>query len=323
MQEQESGSLKEVIATLRFVRTIKRVCMTNIERIRRALTEQDFDAILIINPANRLFATGFDSSDGALLVTMDGAWFYTDSRYIEAAAAAISDAEVLLVSGDATYSAQVSAILSDRGITSIGFEDTSVSYAGYLEWKEKLSAALPPQTSGRGVPCGVELVPSKNMLADLRAVKSLDDLEKMKTSQKIAEKSFLEILPLIDTDITEKELSDELLYRFLKNGADDCSFDSIVVSGPKSSMPHGVPGNVKIGKGFLTIDFGVRLAGWCSDTTRTLCVGDPDVEMKKVYNTVLDAQIAGINAARAGIAACDVDSAARAVIENAGYGAYF
>ena len=95
------------------------------------------------------------------------------------------------------------------------------------------------------------------------------------------------------------------------------------MSGAKSSRPHGVPGNEKIGKGFLTIDFGVKLDGWCSDTTRTLCIGEPDSEMVKVYETVLKAQEAGINAMCGGISGIDVDTAARSVIENAGYGDYF
>jgi Xaa-Pro aminopeptidase len=128
---------------------------------------------------------------------------------------------------------------------------------------------------------------------------------------------------MITPGITEKQLAAELLYLLLKNGADDKSFDPIIVSGEKSSMPHGVPGDKPIGGGFLTIDFGARLDGWCSDTTRTLCVGKPTDEMVNIYNTVLRAQEAGIAAARAGVRGCDVDAAARSVIAQAGYGSYF
>ena len=264
--------------------------------------------MMVTDPASRLYATGFESSDGVLLVTANEAWFYTDSRYIEAAGASISDAHIRVVTKDASYSYQIKAVLDKSQITSVGFEDGRVTYAGYLEWAKKLE---------------VELVPAQKLIDGLRAVKTLDDLDKMIKAQRLAEKSFEEILPIISTDITEKELAAELIYRFLLNGADDKAFDPIIVSGPKSSMPHGVPGDVKIGKGFLTIDFGLRLDGWCSDTTRTLCIGEPDDEMIRVYDTVLAAQEAGIRAVHAGVSGLDVDAAARSIIEKAGYGDYF
>ena len=282
--------------------------MTNIEKIRQELPQYKCGAMLVISPINRLYATGFTSSAGALLVTANGAWFFTDSRYIEAAGKTISGATVLKANNEKPYAAQIKAILDEQSVTAVGFEDETMSYSKYLEWKEKLER---------------EPVPAQKLLTDLRIIKSPADLVKMKAAQRLAEKSFMEILPLISTDITEKQLAAELLYRFLQNGGDDKAFDPIVVSAPRSSMPHGVPGSDKITKGFLTIDFGVRLDGWCSDTTRTVCLGKPDDEMIKVYETVLKAQEAGISAARAGVKGSDVDGAARKVIENAGYGEFF
>ena len=279
-----------------------------IEKIKSAISANKLDALLIIDPINRFYATGFQSSAGMLLVTQDDAWFYTDSRYIELAETTISNVIVQKVTDDSSYRDLISSILKDKGISSIGFEDGSVTYSEYKNLEDKLE---------------VTLVPAQKILSDLRAIKSADDLEKMKKAQLIAEKSFEEIVPLISVDMTEKELSAELLYRFLKNGADDKSFDTIAVSGPKSSMPHGVPDNIKISRGFLTIDFGVRLGGWCSDTTRTLCIGDPTAEMVKVYDTVLSAQLAGIDAVRSGVSGRDVDMRAREVIEDAGYGEFF
>ena len=282
--------------------------MNNIKRIMQSLPEQEYDAILLTDPVNRLFATGFRSGNGVLLITERKAWFYTDSRYFEAAGAAITGADVLPVSIETTYADCVKSVLAEHGITSIGLEDTSLTYAKYLDWEQRL---------------GIKPIPVNKLLSDLRVEKSADDLDQLKKTQRIAEKSFEEILPLIHTGITEKQLAAELQYRFLKNGADDKSFDTIIVSGSKSSMPHGEPEEIIIGRGFLTIDFGARMNGWCSDTTRTLCVGKPDEEMIKVYDTVLQAQEAGIKAARAGIEACEVDAAARTVIENAGYGECF
>ena len=282
--------------------------MNNIKKIRQKLQESEFDALLITSPANRFYATGFQSSAGMLLLTKNDAWFYTDSRYMEAASLAVTDAFVVAVTVESPYHKQIKDRLSGYGIASIGFEDKSVTYSQYLDLAEKL---------------GIELISAGKLLDELRMVKSAKELSKMVEAQRIAEKSFNEILPLISTDITEKELAAELVYRFIMNGADDKSFDTIVLSGKNSSRPHGVPGNDKLSKGFLTIDFGAKFEGWCSDTTRTLCIGKPDEEMKRVYDTVLSAQQAGIEAVRAGVAGHDVDAAARAKIIEAGYGEYF
>jgi len=282
--------------------------MTNIERIRQAMPGYECSAVLITNQINRLFATGFSSSAGALLITGDSAWYFVDSRYTEAAGTAIKDAKVVLITDEKNAAGKIKEILKESSITSIGFEDSSLTLASYKKWSENL---------------GIEMIPAQKLISSLRAVKSRDDLEKMIKAQRLAEKVFEEILPLINTNITEKDLAVEIIYRSLKNGADDKSFDPIVVSGSKSSRPHGVPGNEKIGKGFLTIDFGVKLGGWCSDTTRTLCIGKPEEEMVKVYETVLKAQEAGIEAMHGGVEGINVDAAARTVIKDAGYGDYF
>jgi len=282
--------------------------MNNIQRIRQVIPEYNCDAILILNQVNRLFATGFSSSAGVLLVTEDNAWFFTDSRYIEAAQTAITGTDVMLVSKDEKITESVKAIVTKNKITSIGFEEGYISYKCKKDWNDKL---------------GIEMVPAHGLLNDLRKIKTRSDLDKMIRIQRISEKVFNEILPLISTDMTEKDLAAEIIYRALKNGVDDKAFDPIVVSGPNSSRPHGVPGNEKIGKGFLTIDFGLKLDGWCSDTTRTLCIGIPDDEMVTIYNTVLKAQEEGIKAVRGGVKGIDVDTAARKVIEDAGYGEYF
>ena len=124
--------------------------------------------------------------------------------------------------------------------------------------------------------------------------------------------------------MTEKELAAELVYCLLKNGGEGLSFEPIVVSGPNSSLPHGVPGDRKLQKGdFITMDFGVMYQGYCSDMTRTVALGYATEEMRQVYDIVLKAQSAGIAASRAGVTGKDVDAAARQVIIDAGYGAYF
>ncbi|MDR2572029.1 MAG: aminopeptidase P family protein [Oscillospiraceae bacterium] len=282
--------------------------MSNIDKIRQAMPEYKCSAMLITDQINRLFATGFSSSAGALLVTEKNAWFFIDSRYDEAARAAIKDADVTLVTKDEKLTDCIKAVINKNNISSVGFEDGCVSYASFKEWKEKL---------------GIELIPAQKLVDNIREIKSRADIDKMIKAQRLSEKVFNKIIPLINTDMTEKELAAEIIYCSLKNGADDKAFDPIVVSGPNSSRPHGVPSNEKLKKGFLTIDFGVKLDGWCSDTTRTLCIGKPDDEMVNVYETVLKAQEAGIKAVHGGVKGIDVDSAARMVIEDAGYGDYF
>ncbi|MCL2080076.1 MAG: Xaa-Pro peptidase family protein [Oscillospiraceae bacterium] len=282
--------------------------MSNINKIKQKLSQFNINAMLISSPSSRLYATGFSSSAGMLLVTNDDAWFIIDSRYFEAAGQAIKDANVILLPKNDRYENQVQALIAKNNLAAIGFEDGTVTYAVHKSWEAKY---------------GVELIGAQKLLNELRNVKSRDELDCIIRAQRLSEQIFWEILPLINANMTEKDLAAEFIYRALKSGADKESFDPIVVSGPNSSLPHGVPGGNNIGNGFLTIDFGVRLDGWCSDTTRTVCVGQPDDEMVKVYETVLAAQLAGIAAVRAGINGAVVDAAARKVIEDAGFGEYF
>jgi len=282
--------------------------MNNIEKIKQALKDKSYDAMLITGQASRLFTGGFNSSAGAFLITSSDAWFFVDSRYFEMAQKKITGAEVLLVHKDTTFHKMISEKVKEAGISAVGFEDGYTTYAGYKEWANVFEAKLEP---------------AQKLMTELRAIKSREDLDAMTKAQRIAEKAFEDILPLINNRITEKELATELVYRMMKNGADDKGFDPIVVSGPRSSLPHGVPTDEKIADGFLTIDFGVKLNGWISDCTRTLCIGKPTDEMIKVYETVLSAQEAGISAVRAGASCKSIDTAARKVIEDAGYGDYF
>ena len=146
----------------------------------------------------------------------------------------------------------------------------------------------------------------------------------MRQAQKITDRAFSEVLEKIKAVMTEKQLQAELIYCLYKNGGDGLSFDPIVVSGPNTSLPHGVAGDRVICQGdFITMDFGVIYQGYCSDMTRTVAVGYATEEMEKVYNTVLKAQEAALAATKAGIIGREIDSIARQVITDAGYGKYF
>lgn len=282
--------------------------MNNIEKIKEIVRESDFDALLLTSYVNRLYALGFSSSAGIGIITPEEAWFFVDSRYIEAAGALIENAEVVLSDREHPYEKLINEVCTKQKISRLGFESDALTYSEYARYRDKLIA---------------ELVPAQEKINSARAVKSREELQKMITAQRIAEDAFNSVLPMISTKITERQFANELICAILRAGADDVSFGPIVVSGKHSSMPHGVPSDEPISEGFLTIDFGAKKNGWCSDTTRTVCVGRATDEMKKVYGTVLDAQLAGIAAVHAGVLGSEVHNTAAKVISDAGYGNYF
>ena len=283
--------------------------MTNTDKIRKALSEKGLDAILLVSPQNRYYATGFPSSDGAALITREQAYFFTDSRYIEAAGKAITGYALGLVDNQKRTSTWIKELIAKLNIHKLGLEEKYLTYAEYTDMQRAFA---------------VELVPASDIPLTLRERKDSWEVESICAAQTIAEKALDDVLGLIKPGVTEREIAAELTYRMLKYGAEGNSFDPIVVTGATSSMPHGVPGDEKIQDGdFITMDFGCLKNGYCSDMTRTVAVGHVTDEMKKVYDTVLRAQLAGIEKAAPGVTGREIDEAARAVIRDAGYGEYF
>ena len=170
----------------------------------------------------------------------------------------------------------------------------------------------------------VELFFVQDKLDGCRGAKEAWELERMEQAQAITDAVFTHMCGFIKPGMTEKEVEAELIAALYRNGSDGLAFPPIVVAGPNSSMPHGVAGHRVIEAGdFLTMDFGAKFQGYCSDMTRTVAIGYATDKMKEVYQTVLKAQLAGIAATKAGVCGCEVDSAARQVIADAGYGQYF
>ena len=266
-------------------------------------------ALLLSDEADRLYASGFHTTDGAVLILQDKAYYITDSRYIEAANEAVRDAVVLMSSTENKEKDIIKRLLTENSISELGAQEESLSYAEYLRTEKAL---------------GVKLVPAQKLCSVLRQVKERFEVESIVKAQRIAEKALDYVLGIIKHGISEKEIAAELEYFMAKGGAEGLAFETICVSGANSSRPHGVPGAKKIETGdFVTMDFGCKINGYCSDMTRTVAVGSVSDEMRRVYETVLSAQLAGIDAARAGIIGKDMDMAARRIIENAGYGEYF
>ena len=281
--------------------------MKNLEKYLTLLGEE-VDGLLLTSRYSRHYGAEFDIAEGVAIVTKKGCRYFTDSRYIESAENNIKGFEVLDVAG-VGYAKRLNDAIADFGVTVLGYEETYLTVAELMQFEKNLNA---------------KLIPFNSKIYGFRAVKEEWELENLRKAQAIADKAFAEVLPRIKVGMSELELQAELIYCMYKNGAHGLSFDPIVVSGPNSSMPHGVAGERKIQEGdFITMDFGVLYNGYCSDMTRTVAVAFATEEMKKVYNTVLEAQLAGLAISKAGIAGKDIDGAARKVIEEAGYGPQF
>ena len=280
--------------------------MKNLEKYRSILSDE-VQGLFLTSRYSRMYAAEFDISEGYAIVSKNGARYFTDSSYIESAENNIKEFEV--IDFQTNLFECLNQAIRDFGISVLGFEDQYLTVAELNLFKDRLDA---------------EFVPKQTEINSFRASKEPWEIERLMKAQEITDKAFTEVLGRIREGMTEKELCAELIYCLYKNGGEGLSFDPIVVSGPNTSMPHGVPGDRKLQKGdFITMDFGVLYQGYCSDMTRTVALGYATDEMKKVYQTVLDAQLAGIAVSKAGVSGKEIDGAARDVISQAGYGKYF
>jgi len=282
--------------------------MDHIKQIASELDTYGLDAMLITSAPGERYAVGFHG-EGLALISKEGCWYFTDSRYIEAANKEIDGAHIDCVGRGRGHRTLAAQVIQDYGFDKVGFESNFMSV-------DLLDACQ------KDLPC--TLIAAPNLLSGLRASKDAEELERMRHAQEIADKAFSNILDFIRPGLTEREIAARLVYELMYLGAEKPSFDPIVAAGANGSMPHAVPGDTVIETGmFITMDFGALYHGYCSDMTRTIAVGRPTDEMRRVYDTVLNAQLAGLSAARAGVPGCEVDAAARQIIEQAGYGEYF
>ncbi len=268
------------------------------------------DCALITSDINRRYFTGMKSSAGVILAFPQKAYLLIDFRYIEKARATVTDAEVIELK---RLFPQIMELLKKHEAASMAIESENMTVKElntYRHFFSDLSIISDDSLS--------------NSIACLRMIKDENELECIKMAQRIAEMSLEELMPFIKAGRTEREIALELNRLMFKNGAEDLSFETIVLAGKNTSMPHGVPSDKKVEEGeFVLMDFGAVYNGYHSDMTRTVCVGKPSEEMEKVYNIVLQAQEAGIAAARAGIVGSALDKVSRDIIEKAGYGECF
>ena len=282
--------------------------MKNLEKYLTLLNDE-VDGLLLTSRYSRHYCAEYDIAEGAAVVTKNGCRYFTDSRYIEAAQNGLKGFEVLEINRENSYIKRINEAIVDFGVSKLGFEENYLTVAEYNLYKDNLKA---------------DLTAYNKQIHSFRGTKEDWELDVMRKAQAITDKAFAEVVTRIKAGMTELELQAELIYCLYKNGATGLAFDPIVVSGPNTSLPHGVACERVIQEGdFVTMDFGASYMGYCSDMTRTVAVGFATDEMKKVYETVLEAQLAGLAVSKAGVPGKDIDAAARKVITDAGYGPYF
>lgn len=281
--------------------------MTRIEKLKALLEEKSLDAFYIAYNPNVRYLTGFSGSSGTVLVTKNKDYFITDFRYKDQSHEEVKGFGIII---NYTASDELKKIIESLGIKTIGFEANRMTYSGYENNVNNFPA--------------LKFVPLTEAVEKLTMQKTKDELDKIQKAVDITDQTFSKMLEFIKPGMKELDVSAEITYTHKKLGAEKDSFDPIVASGWRAALPHGRASDKVIEKGdILTLDFGCVYEGFCSDMTRTVAVGEPPAEIKKIYQIVFDAQQKGIDAARSGISSKSVDSAARDYITSHGYGENF
>ena len=269
-------------------------------KLRNKMTELSLDAVIVLDELNQHYLSEFAFTDGFLFITKEKAYLVTDFRYYEMALnKANKSFEVVMPENRKSF---LEEIIAEYGIKTIGFEGGSVSYETYRRYCDEYPSC--------------EFVNIGDTIEVIRQIKSQDEIEKMQKAQDITDAALSNLLRIITPNMTELDVAVELEYAMRKGGADSFAFETIAVSGDASALPHGTPRNVKLKKGFLTMDFGAKYDGYCSDMTRTIVIGKADDEIRKLYNTVLRAQTEALNYLREGADCGEADKVARDIIDS-------
>lgn len=279
-----------------------------LESFRKKLGEKGLDGALVMKKENYMYMSGFTGTSAYLIITQHDAVLVTDFRYREQAEIEASLYEVVQFQGDVHFTLEEQ--LKAKGVKRLGFEGSFLSYDRYMEFKSKLGVD--------------EMVPMGGIIESLRVIKDEKEIEIIKKAVEIADMAFSHILGLLKPGVRETEVAAELEYHMKKLGASGASFETIVASGKRSSMPHGVASEKALEKGdAITLDFGAVYKGYCSDMTRTVFLGKPGAELEKIYRIVLEAQEEAMEKAAKGLKGSEIDRIARDIIAREGYGDYF
>lgn len=278
---------------------------SRIDKVRKEMKAKGIETLLITNPKNQLYLTGFKSSNCQLIFTEDTNYLLTDFRYIEAAGDLSPLYHVVLLDNNVT----LYTFLKELNAQELAIEESHLSY---VNSKKIGKAAECTFVSGDGI------------VESVRATKMPEELTAIKRAQQITDKGFTYMLDYLKPGLTERDAALELELYLRKEGADALSFDTILVSGVRTSLPHGGPTEKVLESGdFITMDFGCIVDGYCSDMTRTVALGSVTDKQKEVYDVVLNAQKNGCLTLRRGLGCKDADNACRKVIADAGYGSFF
>lgn len=277
-----------------------------ISKLKEKLSNKNIDSCLIFKPENRRYLSKFTGTTGYVLITKKRNIFATDFRYVQQANEQCSEFEVKKLTKDYT----IFNLLNELEIENLGIEEDFVTYGFVNELKEKLT--------------DINIKTLNSLLTKIRMIKDEEEVKLIKEAALITDKAFEHIISYIKPGMKEKTISIELEHFMKKLGAEGPSFNFIVASGKRSSMPHGVASDKVIEEGdFVTIDMGCKYKGYCSDMTRTFVMGKASDKQRKIYNTVLKAQTKVLENVKPGITGFDLDKIARDVIKNEGYGEYF
>lgn len=285
-----------------------------LNKLRQRFRSLGVANFLVTRLSNVRWLCGYTGSNGLLLVTGREAFFITDGRYINQAQKQVKDAKVLIYSGGKNIS---DAFIRELKINKevrfkgrVGIDAPHITVEMYLVFREYFPKS--------------ELVSTENVVEDLAMIHEKDEIDAIRKAVKITDTVFKEILPLIKPGIRELDIAAEIIYRHMQHGADKNAFESIVASGPRSAMPHGIASNRKITPGdFVTLDFGCLYNGYPSDMTRTVVVGKASEKQKKIYNIVYETQETCREAVVPGAKCSDIHNLSRKMIEDAGYGKYY
>ena len=287
------------------------IIQNRIDKLRKIIPDTH-SAVLITDEINVGFFSGFHHSEGAYLLTQDKTYLFVDFRYYEAALSKAENCEIICYK---SFISDIFDILDKYGINILFTESNNLTVSAFNRYKKAFEAKKITLICDDSIDKAV---------ADIRIIKDETEFNKILTAQQIAEKSYLEVLNYLKVGVSEREIALELEYLMKKNGAEGVAFDLITITGSKTSLPHGVPSDNKIQKGdFFTFDFGAVYDGYHSDTTRTVAVGEPSDEQRKVYDIVLKAQLAVLEKIKSGMLCSEADKIARDIISDAGYGEYF
>lgn len=280
--------------------------MNKLEQVHNILNHKRLDAVIVLSDYNRQYLSGFTGTSGALIITPQKNYLVTDFRYIKQATNQAKGFEIInckngLIPG-------IKELLEKENLINIGFEGHQISYDTYVELNKGM----------------ITLISISDTIDQIRKVKDSGEIKLIQQAADIVDKTYEYILTVVKAGMSERKIKALLESKMLELGADGPSFDTIVASGHRGALPHGVASDKIIEKGdMITLDFGAYYKCYCSDITRTFAIGEPDPKLKEIYNIVLSSQLKAINEIKPGMTVKEADALARDYIKSHGYGKEF